>query len=62
VGKVIDFKPLAPHHCGFSNQDRDFGFFHVSEDTYGLPPSVKLESLYKTYTSVGATLNPTKKK
>jgi hypothetical protein len=26
--KVVDFKPLAPHRCGF-NPDRNFGFFHV---------------------------------
>jgi hypothetical protein len=26
VVKVVDFKPLAPHLCGF---DRDFGFFLV---------------------------------
>jgi hypothetical protein len=26
--KVVDFKPLAPHHCQFK-PDRDFGLFHV---------------------------------
>jgi hypothetical protein len=28
VVKVVDFKPLAPHCCGFKTK-RDFGFFHV---------------------------------
>jgi hypothetical protein len=34
VAKVIDFKPLAPHRCGFESPDRDFGFFHVRKLSY----------------------------